>query len=39
MLEYVNHPEETAQTKQTHADGLAWIHTGDLGMMDEDGFI
>ena len=39
MLEYVNHPEETAQTKQTHADGLTWIHTGDLGMMDEDGFI
>ena len=39
MLEYVNHPEETAQTKQAHADGLTWIHTGDLGMMDEDGFI
>ena len=39
MLEYVNHPEETAQTKQTHADGLTWIHTGDLGMMDEEGFI
>ena len=39
MLEYVNHPEETAQTKQTHADGLTWVHTGDLGMMDEDGFI
>ena len=38
MLEYVNHPEETAQTKQTHADGLTWIHTGDLGMMDEDGY-
>ena len=39
MLEYVNHPEETAQTKQTHADGLTWVHTGDLGMMDEEGFI
>ena len=39
MLEYVNHPEETAQTRQRHADGLIWIHTGDLGFMDEDGFI
>ena len=39
MLEYVNHPEETAQTKQTHADGLTWVHTGDLGMMDEEGFV
>ena len=39
MLEYVNHPEETAQTLQTHADGMTWVHTGDLGMMDEEGFI
>ena len=39
MLEYVNHPEETANTRRVHADGLTWIHTGDLGMMDSDGFI
>ena len=39
MLEYVNHPEETAQTLQTHGDGAKWLHTGDLGLMDEDGFI
>jgi len=39
MLEYVNQPEETANTLRTHADGLTWVHTGDLGMMDEDGFI
>lgn len=39
MLEYVGHPEETAQTRRLHADGHVWIHTGDLGMMDEEGFI
>ena len=39
MVKYVNHPEETAQTLRTHADGMTWVHTGDLGMMDEDGFI
>ncbi len=39
MLEYVNHPEETANTLQKHADGVTWVHTGDLGVMDSDGFI
>ena len=39
MREYINHPEETAQTLQTHPDGLTWVHTGDLGMMDDEGFI
>ena len=39
MLGYVNHPEETANTMRVHSDGLTWVHTGDLGMMDEEGFI
>ncbi len=39
MLEYVKHPQETAQTRRLHADGRIWIHTGDLGVMDEEGFI
>ena len=39
MMEYVGHPEETAQTLRKHADGLTWIYTGDLGTMDEEGFI
>ena len=39
MLEYVNQPEETANTLRIHGDGITWVHTGDLGIMDEDGFI
>ncbi len=39
MLEYLGHPEETDQALQPHADGEKWLHTGDLGMMDTDGFI
>ena len=39
MLGYMDNPEETAQTLQTHADGLTWVHTGDLGFMDADGFV
>lgn len=39
MMEYVGHPEETAKTLRRHDDGLIWVHTGDLGVMDSDGFI
>ena len=39
MREYLNHPEETAQTLRVHEDGLRWLYTGDLGTMDEEGFV
>ena len=39
MKEYMKHPDETAQTLRHHADGLTWVYTGDLGSMDEQGFI
>ena len=39
MKEYMNHPDETAETLRTHADGLTWVYTGDLGTMDEQGFV
>jgi len=38
MMGYLEHPEETAATLRTHADGKIWLHTGDVGTMDEDGF-
>ena len=39
MLGYVDNPQETADTLRRHADGRIWLHTGDLGFMDRDGFI
>ncbi len=39
MKEYMKQPKETAQTLRAHADGLTWLYTGDLGMMDEEGFV
>ncbi|MBQ0078259.1 MAG: AMP-binding protein [Eubacterium sp.] len=39
MQGYMDNPKETAQTLQIHEDGLTWLHTGDLGTMDEEGFI
>ncbi|OUP63367.1 AMP-binding protein [Drancourtella sp. An177] len=38
MLGYDN-PEATAKALQKHADGRVWLHTGDLGYMDEDGVL
>ena len=39
MKGYLDNPEETAETLRTHADGLTWVYTGDLGTMDNEGFI
>ncbi|MBR2790387.1 MAG: AMP-binding protein, partial [Eggerthellaceae bacterium] len=39
MMGYMDKPEETANTMRTHADGLTWVYTGDLGTMDNEGFI
>lgn len=39
MSRYLNNPKETNELIKTHPDGLKWIHTGDLGYMDEDGVL
>lgn len=38
MKGYLNKPEETANTLREH-DGNVWMHTGDVGRMDKDGFV
>ena len=39
MMGYMDNPQETANTLRRHYDGRIWLHTGDLGHMDQDGFI
>ena len=39
MLGYMDNPYETANTLRRHYDGRIWLHTGDLGHMDQDGFV
>lgn len=39
MLGYYKKPEETAKVVHIHKDGQRWLHTGDLGYIDEDGVL
>lgn len=39
MFGYYNKPDETAKVVHIHADGQRWLHTGDLGYINEDGVL
>lgn len=39
MNGYYENPEATKEVMKVHEDGILWMHTGDLGSMNEDGFI
>ena len=39
MKGYWNMPEETDNIMKKHADGRVWIHSGDIGHIDEEGFL
>ncbi len=39
MNGYIRNRKETRQTLRKHRDGRIWLHTGDEGMMDKDGFV
>ena len=42
MIGYWNRPDETAGILRDHADAdgtRCWLHTGDLGYLDDDGYV
>ena len=39
MLGYYNNDKASQEVLRRHSDGQTWMHSGDLGHMDEDGFL
>lgn len=39
LLGYYKNEKATNELIQTHADGCRWLHTGDVGYIDEQGYV
>ena len=39
MIGYLDNPDATAAALEVHEDGRVWLRTGDLGRIDEDGWV
>lgn len=39
MVGYYHNEAETNNVIKQHQDGLMWVHSGDIGYIDEDGFV
>ena len=39
MLGYYDNEKETNEALHIHSDGNVWLHSGDIGSMDKDGYI
>ena len=39
MIGYVGLPEKTKEVLRIHEDGKLWFHSGDLGFVDEEGYV
>lgn len=39
MLGYYNNEKETNEALHIHKDGNIWLHSGDIGSMDKDGYV
>ncbi len=39
FLEYEGDEKSTKEAKKVHEDGKVWLHTGDIGHIDRDGYL
>jgi long-chain acyl-CoA synthetase len=39
MKGYLNNPEDTSKALRMRPGGSVWLHTGDIGVMDQNGYV